>query len=115
MLDVSNLALAGLHNSRVKQYLAIKNNAKSHPDNLVCLEGLRALSLALKADLPIHTFFVCPELLRGEVSRQIAGKIIADGTLSYLVSEKVLSSMVDWNGPDGLAAIVQLRRYSWQQ
>jgi RNA methyltransferase, TrmH family len=115
MLDVSNLTSAGLHNSRVKQYLAIKNNAtRATPANLVCLEGLRALSLALKADLAIDTFFICPELLRGDAGEQIAQKIIADGVPSYVVSEKVLSTMVDWEGPDGLAAIVQLRRYSWQ-
>src|SRR5581483_8349677 len=109
MLDVSNLTPAGSHNSRVKQYLAIKNNAKATPENLACLEGLRALSLALKADLTIDTFFICPELLRGAAGEQTAQKIIAAGIPSYVVSEKVLSTMVDWDGPDGLAAIVQLR------
>lgn len=115
MLDVSNLTPAGLHNSRVKQYLAIKNNAtRASSANLACLEGLRALSQALKADLTIDTFFICPELLRGAAGEQVAQKIIADGVPAYVVSEKVLSTMVDWDGPDGLAAIVQLRRYSWQ-
>ncbi len=114
MLDVSNLIPAGLHNSRVKQYLAIKSNTKATSENLVCLEGLRALSLVLKADLKIDTFFICPELLRGDAGKQIAKQVIADGVSSYVVSEKVLCTMVDWDGPDGLAAIVQLRRYSWQ-
>jgi TrmH family RNA methyltransferase len=114
MLDVSNLTPVGLHNSRVKQYLAIKNNTKANHENLVCLEGLRALSLALRADLKIEAFFICPELLRGDVGEQMAQKIIADRAPAYGVSEKVLSAMVDWDGPDGLAAIVQLRRYGWQ-
>src|SRR5690349_4698056 len=114
MLDVSNLTPAGLHNTRVKQYLAIKNNTKSYPEKLVCLEGMRALSLALKANLQICAFFVCPELLRGDTAKNIAQQIIADGTSSYQVSEKVLCHMTSWNGPDGLAAIVQLPDYSWQ-
>src|SRR5438105_4202137 len=114
MLDVSNLTPVGLHNYRVKQYVAIKNNTRATAENLVCLEGLRALSLALKADLKIDTFFICPELLRGDAGEQIAKQVIVDGAPSYVVSEKVLRTMVDWDGPDGLAAIVQLRRYSWQ-
>lgn len=114
MLDVSNLTPAGLHNTRVKQYLAIKNNTNASPEKLVCLEGMRALSLAFKANLQICAFFVCLELLRGDAARHIAQQIIDDGTPSYLVSEKVLGHMTSWNGPDGLAAIVQLPDYSWQ-
>jgi RNA methyltransferase, TrmH family len=114
MLDVSNLTPAGLHNTRVKEYIAIKNNTKSGPEKLVCLEGMRALSLALQANLQICAFFICPELLRGDAARDIAQQIITDGTSSYLVSEKVLGHMISWNGPDGLAAIVQLPDYSWQ-
>jgi TrmH family RNA methyltransferase len=115
MLDVSNLTPAGLHNTRVKQYLAIKNNTKSCPDKLVCLEGMRALSLALKAGLQVYAFFICPELLRGDAARDIARQLIAYGSIpAYQVSEKVLGHMTSWNGPDGLAAIVQLPDYSWQ-
>jgi TrmH family RNA methyltransferase len=115
MLDVSNLTPAGLHNTRVKQYLAIKNNTKSCPEKLVCLEGMRALSLALKANLQVCAFFICPELLRGDAARHIARQLIADGSIpAYQVSEKVLGHMTSWNGPDGLAAIVQLPDYSWQ-
>jgi TrmH family RNA methyltransferase len=111
MLDVSTLVSAGLHHPAIKQYLAIKNRFNS--ENLACIEGLWALSLALAANLEIRSFFVCPALLRGEAGWQIAETIIASGTRSYQVSEKVLSHLVDWEGPDGLVALVQLRRFTW--
>ncbi len=122
MLDVSTLVSAGLHHPAIRQYLAIKNcfNPKNfnpanfNPANLACIEGLRALSLALEANLEIRSFFVCPALLRSEAGQQFAETIIASGTRSYQVSEKVLSHLVDWEGPDGLVALVQLRRFTWR-
>src|SRR2546423_12911414 len=114
MLDVSQLIPAGLHHPQVKQFLAIKNSTKANAENLACLEGLRALSLALKAHLEIHSFFVCPQRLRGDAGRQAAASIIAAGVPSYSISERVLSAMADWEGPDGLVAIVKLRHYRWQ-
>jgi TrmH family RNA methyltransferase len=114
MLEISHLVSAGLHSPQVKQYLALKNSAKANTENLVCLEGLRALSLAVKANLEIQSFFVCPERLRGEAGRQMATNIIAAGVPSYNISERVLNAIVEWEGPDGLAAIVKLRHYRWQ-
>ena len=113
MPDFSTLVHAGLHNPRVKQYLAIKNNTKSNPENFACLEGASMLSQALKAGLEFCCFFVCPQLLRGDAGKHIAQKIIASGTLTYVVSEKVLGHLVDWEGPDGLTAIVRLPRFDW--
>src|SRR5262249_19765654 len=112
--EVSHLIPAGLHNPQVKHYLALKSSAKANTENLVCLEGLRALSLAVRANLEIKSFFVCPERLRGEAGKQMAAKIIKAGTPSYSISERVLQAIVEWEGPDGLAAIVKLRNYCWQ-
>jgi TrmH family RNA methyltransferase len=71
------------------------------------------LTLALQARLEIHALFVCPQLLRDE-SRATARTIIAAGVPSFLVSEKVLCHMTEWDRPDGLAAIVQLPCFGWQ-
>lgn len=114
MLDLSTLVPAGMHNPRIKQYLAVKNNTKSNPEHLACIEGLWALSMAVKAKLEMRCFFVCPDLLRSDVARHLASTIIETGVHSYIVSEKVLCSMADWEGPDGLAALVRLRRFDWQ-
>ncbi len=112
-MNVSQLVPAGIQHPRVKQYLTIKNNTKSNPEHLACLEGLWELSLALNEGLEIRAFFVCPELLRGEAGEHLAQKIIDSGAHSYVVSEKVMSRLTDKDQPDGLAGIVQLRRFTW--
>jgi len=113
-MSFERLVPAGIQHPRSKQYLAIKNNTKSNPENLAALEGLWELSLALKEELEFRSFFVCPELLRGDAGRSLAEKIIASGAHSYVVSERVMQRFVDREQPDGLAAVVQLPRFTWQ-
>src|SRR5579863_10310796 len=116
MTEFSPLVPVGLHHASVRQYLAIKNTTNpphSRAENLVSIEGGRMLTKALQAGLAIHNLFVCPHLLRDE-SRATARTIIATGVASFLVSEKVLSHMTEWDGPDGLAAIVRLPCFHWQ-
>jgi len=112
-MDFSTLVPAGIHNPRIIQYLSIKNNTKSNPENLACLEGLWEISSALQSNLEIRAFFVCPELLRGDTGRHLAEQIIATGVHSYLVSEKVMRRCVDRDEPDGLAAIAKLPCFGW--
>lgn len=104
---------AGLHHPRVKQYLSVKQNTKSNPELLVCLEGLWEVSQASRAGLELRAFFVCPELLRGDAGAHMAETIVATGVHAYQVSEKVMRRIVDRDEPDGLAALVQMRRFTW--
>jgi RNA methyltransferase, TrmH family len=112
-MNATKATPAGMQHPRVKQYLAVKNNTKSNPENLACLEGLWELTIARKEGLSIRAFFVCPELLRGDAARTLADALIDAGIHSYQVSEKVMQRLADKDEPDGLAAIVQLPRFGW--
>jgi TrmH family RNA methyltransferase len=104
---------AGIQHPRIKQYLAVKNNTKSNPENLACLEGLWELTIALKEQLELRAFFICPELLRGDPAKDLANRIMSLGVHSYQVSEKVMQRLVDKDEPDGLAALARLPRFTW--
>ncbi len=108
MINFSSLIPAGLQSPAVKRYLAIKNNALSELDRLVCIEGLNMLWHALTAGAEISSLFVCPALLRGEVRQDVVQTLIAAGVPSYQISEKILTRLTEWEGPDGLVAIVSL-------
>lgn len=113
MIDFTRLTPAGMHNPRIKQFLGIKKNTKSNPEDLTCLEGLWELSRAFKANLELRAFFLCPELLRGDEAKRLAEIIVETGVHSYLVSEKVIRNIMDRDDPDGLAAIVRLPHFTW--
>ncbi len=110
---LSGLTPVGAQNPRVKQYLSIKKNTRSNPENLVCLEGLWEISTALDAGLALRAFFVCPELLRGDAGKTMAQRVVASSVPSYAASPAVMQRLVDREGTDGLAAMAQLRRWGW--
>lgn len=113
MMDFTELMPAGMQNPRIKQFLSIKQNTKSNPENLVCLEGLWEISTARTSNLDLRAFFVCPELIKGDTGRHLAEQIVNAGVHSYLVSEKVMHRIADRDEPDGLAAIAQLPHFTW--
>ena len=104
---------AGPQHPRVKQFVSLKRNLKGNPERLVPLEGLWELQRALEAGIELRAFFVCPELLRGDAGRTLADKVVATGTHSYQVSERVFERLADREGPDGLAAIGVLPGFGW--
>jgi len=113
MTALSGLIQVGMQNPRVKQYLSIKKNTRSNPENLVCLEGLWEITTALDAGLELRAFLVCPELLRGDAGRAMARRIVRSGVHSNAASPAVMQRLVDREGTDGLAAMAQLRRWNW--
>jgi TrmH family RNA methyltransferase len=113
-VDVSTLVPVGIHHPAIQRYFALKQHTKACSENLACIEGAWAISLALKANLEFHAFYACPELIRSETCKQLVANIIADGVPSYTVSEKVMRKLVEWEGPDGLAAIIALPHWRWE-
>lgn len=64
--------------------------------------------------LEIYSFFVCPELLRSEQAQAVAKTVMACSELSLQISVRVLESLTEWDGPDGLVALVKLPSRGWQ-
>lgn len=98
---------AGINHPRVKQYLLVKHNRGPSARHSIALEGLWAITHAVDAGIDLEVVFVCPPLLRGDASREV---IARSGALALEVSERVMTRLVDRDGPDGLAAIARLPR-----
>lgn len=112
-MGVSTLIPVGIHHPLIQKYLLLRQQIKSCPENLAAIEGSWIISLALGARLEIAALFVCPELLRGNACKRLVEGAAAANTPSYVVSEKVMRRLAEWDGPDGLAAIVVLPRFGW--
>ena len=102
------LIAAGINHRRVREFLAVKRrpDGRGFP-GAVALEGTWMLRHALAAEVRLETVFLCPELLRGPESLELARKALGLGAEGYQVSEKVLSRLADRDGPDGIAALGQ--------
>jgi len=104
------LTSAGVKHPWVQEFLAVKRHpASSGRPDLVALEGTWMIRRALVAGVRLQAVFVCPELLRGADGLALAGEAVRLGAQGYEVSEKVLSRLADRDGPDGIAALGQVR------
>lgn len=103
---------AGTGHPAVQRFRDLRTNRRPNPHLGVALEGLWALGHAVDAGLEIEAVFVCRALLRGPASEALVGRVAARGAPVFDVSERVLRRMVDRDGPDGLAAVARLRRWS---
>src|SRR2546423_1326783 len=75
----------------------------------VAIEGSWALRHALRAEVAVDKVLVCPTLYRGEESPRLVERARARGAWVYEFGERAFRTLVDRDGPDGIAALVHLR------
>ena len=102
---------AGLKHPRVQEFLAVKRRpASGGLVSLVTLEGTWMIGQAMFAGVRLQAVFMCPTLLQSADELAAVKKAVDMGAEGYEVSERVLSRLADRDGPDGIAAIGQIRR-----
>jgi TrmH family RNA methyltransferase len=105
------LTPAGPKHPRVREFLDVKRHHASHGfAGALALEGTWMIRQALAARVRLQAVFVCPALLEGAEGQGLARTALGSGAEGYEVSERVLSRLVDRDGPDGIAALGQARR-----
>jgi RNA methyltransferase, TrmH family len=102
---------AGLKHPRVREFLAVKRRPGRSLASPVTLEGTWMIGQALSGRVRLQAVFVCPALLETADGLTLARKAVGLGAEGYEVSERVLSRLADRDGPDGIAALGQVR---WQ-
>lgn len=103
---------AGMAHPAVQRYRDLKHNRRPNPELAVALEGLWSIAHAVAAGVAVDAVFVCRPLVRGADTDALVERLAAGGAPVFDVSTKVIRRMVDRDGPDGLAAIVRLRRWT---
>ena len=91
-----------------QDYINAKRTGRS-----LAIEGTWALRHAVRAGVEIDKVLVCPSLYRGDEARQLVAQARERGAWIYEFGERVFRTLVDRDGPDGVAALVHLRRWSF--
>jgi RNA methyltransferase, TrmH family len=107
--SLDRLAPAGAGHPLVRRYVRLKTDRGHDRGSGLALQGLWMIQAALSTGTRLEAVFVCPELLRGEGSRDVVEALVAARTPTLRVAERLLRRMVDRDGPDGLAAIAEPR------
>lgn len=102
------ITFAGAKHGRIKQVEHLLNNSKPNPRGLAVIEGLWALSLALRNHLVVDSFIFCPELIYTPEGETIVDAFVQVSANSCLVSAKVFSRISERERGDGLLAVVEM-------
>lgn len=103
----SELRQIGIGHPAVRDVLDIQRNT-ANKFRLFVAEGLWENNVVLDTDLPVDTFFWCPELTYSDEARKRSSQLIQRARRSFEVSAKTMARMSEKGKPDGLISTAKL-------
>lgn len=102
--------LTSLKNPKVKYARGLRERKERDRLGVTLLEGYRELSRALAAGMKFREVFFCPELFLGENEPALLAALAASGSTNFRCSADVLRSLAYRDRPEGLIAVIEIRR-----
>ncbi len=99
--------ISSLQNPAVKSAAKLADRKRRDQTGLMLIEGLRELGRALDSDVEITHIFVCAELLRGDVPKDLIEKVKKRGGRAFNVTQAVFVKLAYREKPDGLLAVAR--------
>jgi TrmH family RNA methyltransferase len=112
MLQITSEILYSLQNPRVKQIVKWRDRSDRDRDQVVLIEGYRALLRALSGGYPVHEVYICPGLFQGENEGALLTRLQQQGAKVFQTSEAVFRKMAYRDRPEGLLGIGPQRHRS---
>ncbi len=104
-------SISSFQNSRVKQAVKWRDRPDRDQDQVVLIEGYRALTRALSGEYPVREVYVCPEYFQGENEEELLLRLQARGAKLYRVAPGPFAKMAYRDRPEGLLGVgPQVRR-----
>ena len=99
------MIITSLQNPRLKQVVKWRDRHDRDKDQVVLLEGYRALTRALAAGFPITDVYFCPELYQGENEGKLLAALREHGARLFQVSPEPFAKITYRDRPEGLLGI----------
>lgn len=100
-----------LQNPRIKSIVKWRNRPARDSDQVVLIEGYRALLRALSANYPVNELYICPQLFQGSNENDLIAAYEAQGTKVFHLSAAAFHKIAYRDKPEGLLGIgKQLRK-----
>ncbi|MFA6931214.1 MAG: RNA methyltransferase [Lentisphaeria bacterium] len=97
--------ISSLQNPRIKQIVKWRDRPDRDRDQVVLIEGYRALLRALAGAYPVQEVYVCPELFQGENEEELLRRLQQQGATIFQVSAAAFCKMAYRDRPEGLLGI----------
>ena len=97
--------LSSVHNPRVKDVVKLRNRRHRDRSRRFVVEGLREISRALDAGVPLEVLYYCDELLARDRGQRILDHLAGTDTACQPTSRAVFEKMSYRHNPDGMLAV----------
>ncbi len=98
------MLITSLHNPRIKQVIALQERRERDRTGLTRVEGYDEIRLALASGVRPVALFVCTDLVRDALQKDLLDKIRRSGVEIIEVSERVFDRIAYREGADGWLA-----------
>ena len=115
MLQIIPEIISSLQNPRIKQIVKWRDRADRDSDQVVLIEGYRALLRALAGGYPVQEVYICPELFQGDNEEALLERLQQQGARIYQVSAPAFCKMAYRDRPEGLLGIGAQRHRTLQE
>jgi TrmH family RNA methyltransferase len=112
IMDPRTPEITSVQNPRVRRALALRNRRDRDREQRVLIEGLREISRAEAAGLPMFEVFLCEPLAAGHATREQAERLRRTGADLVRCSESVFRKLAYCEHPDGILAVAGQRSAS---
>ncbi|MBI2797872.1 RNA methyltransferase [Candidatus Saccharibacteria bacterium] len=102
------MLISSLQNPKIKHIVRLKSRRQRDLNQLILVEGYRAVSLALKNGFALNEIYFCPDLYSGSKEQELVENLLgqnAGGYKTYQTTAEVFSKMAYRDQPEGLIAI----------
>lgn len=97
--------IVSLQNPKIKQVVKWRDRGDRDRDQVVLIEGYRALVRALAGEYPVHEVFFCPEMYQGENEPALLDTLQRCGARLYQVGAAAFTKMAYRDRPEGLLGV----------
>ena len=100
--------LSSVHNPRVKDVVRLRNRRHRDRSRRFVVEGLREITRALDAGVPLEVLYYCDELLARDRGQRILDHLAGTDTACQPTSPAVFERMSYRHNPDGVLAVAPM-------
>lgn len=100
--------LTSRRNPRIRQVARLRQRRARDREGAFVVEGVRELSRAAEAGVPVREVFHCPALYRGEEAAAVVARLAAAGAEPCATSADVFRAMSYRDSPDGLIGVAAM-------
>jgi len=98
----------GQKSEAARQIIRICNGKTDDGEDLVVLHGLWAHEKALAAGLSVHSFLICPAIVKWPGAADISARFVGMAERGYVISERTFARISDYGDPDGILSLARL-------